>query len=402
MKKKPPYYNEAPKPVQEYYKKLNSADRFINKRDHIHYQALSTAMEELYEEGELRTDKLYNKETKDKFIDSLKDFFTKRYEKDTGIPPRTADSALAHYTGKDSSTLEQMMQNIGEEGTNIKSIYTLITHNQTKEGPKEYNETLKQNMYQAAGTHFEEKHLDDILEFLNKEGAIDRHINRDKMNLDNAKELLQVYRDYKSINKEDISNYYRERGQQQLPEYIKQHTGQVPDEGEMSKEMEETPENLGEKQLLQKSIENDELSSEELINKFEQGEEHEQDAVERALQSGEMAEEKQMKVVESILRPLIERWQSGEEGSQEKLENQIRGILDKNNNITHSVKEQVGQLGKQLEQSRRQTQPSGENMQTQPSQQPQYQEPEGEPARQQEEPAEEEQPAESEETDEKA
>ncbi|MFW5991278.1 MAG: hypothetical protein ACOCQX_03535, partial [Candidatus Nanoarchaeia archaeon] len=207
-------YESAPEPVKQYFDNLTSARKFRQGREHLDYKATAHAMDELFEDGYLHTDRLYNKETRDKVLDKISQFYQDKYEEVIGIEPETPDAALKHFTGKDNKTLETLLisQNQYSE-LNSDSLYELITKD---ENGNDYNKQVEKALRIRAGAHLKDEHLDQIADYLKKNTIFDELVNKELFNIEDAKDLLFIYHNEGAISEKLIIQNQRGR-----PPYLK-------------------------------------------------------------------------------------------------------------------------------------------------------------------------------------
>ncbi|MGM5482651.1 MAG: hypothetical protein ACQESF_04275 [Nanobdellota archaeon] len=344
-----PYYEKASEDVKKYLKNMDTADRYLKSRDHIHLKAVSASAEHLYEDKFLFTEHLTDANKRKTAIDAALKVYEKEYKEITGIEPESKDSALLYFTGKDTQTLDKILQQNSEsKDLELNDLYDIMKQIPTREGPKDYHNILKENLYSASGSHLKDEHLEDIIDFLNKDRGIDKHTYKDKITLDDAKELVQVYRKFGGIDKNYIHEHYNRKGKN--PIFIKQQTAPYTNT-EFSDELEDAAKGpVFKENEIYDDIKNHKVDSERLNEILTSGEDYEKEAVERALNEGEMSEENQKELLRNITLGNLRALEAGQI-TQKQFQNNIENYM-KNNKIVNSAKEEINNILREIHSQR--------------------------------------------------
>lgn len=364
MPKEIPNYENAPDHVKEYYQKLNRVDRYLRGRDHIIFKAVTTALDDLYEDGHLFTERLKEDQTRDKTVNTIRKFFVNEYEKNTGIKPQNEDTALRYFTGKNGSELDKLiLQQSKEEDLSANSLYEVVkaVRRDRHESQKDYNAYLQKIMYDAAGSHLKEEHLNDIVNFLNHDGNLEKCAYLDRIQLDDAKHLLQTYRNFDGLNQRKIE---RSLGGAKPP-YLKEYEGVLDTETELDEQIQEASKGQVRRDELYQRIKDDEVSNDELMQILSNRNDDRRGVISDSIDSGDMAPEKQAYIIGKILRSEINGAQSEEDSKR------IRKIIQdymQNPNIDDLAKQEIKRI---IQESQQRPQQRQMPPQRPPPQQPQ-------------------------------
>lgn len=175
---------EKPEHIAKYERLRKKFHKLLHTHSHHHTKAYLDAAEALLkdEEGNIDYEKLEDKNTQEKFVDKMMDFYLSKAKGVFKGKPKDEfeESLMMRYF--DTFTREELARLIKQHGKN----YTAELHEQQKE---KLQEGLIGKIGHLPHAHFREEHLPDIIKYVNAQDLVDPS----KMRLEDALSLLGIY-----------------------------------------------------------------------------------------------------------------------------------------------------------------------------------------------------------------
>jgi hypothetical protein len=198
-------------PVELFRKRSKRADDIVEATRLAYSDAYIQAAKKHLQgdnDEELDYDKLDDADTQEKFADEVSQHLyskAKSYFKSDvdGEDALKSDPMMRAYAG---TTKAEVLKSVRSHGKS----YSLNTHEQSRD---ETLQRVRQELKAAAGGHLKEEHKKGLIKDMD-------FVDPDKMTIDDAIQVAELYRQNKGLTKDQLKEIYQRQGQQS-PIYLK-------------------------------------------------------------------------------------------------------------------------------------------------------------------------------------
>ncbi len=177
--------------ITKHKKLYQSATKLLDTISHAHTEAYVTAVNKhlLDENGQVIYDKLLDNTIQQQFTKTMSDFYLgkaqKHFKIEKNLDDLSKDLLMQAYAGVTSSTLKDLVTRYNKR----------LTHQQFEQVKGQIQQRISQQLYGAAGSHLETSNIPDIV----KHVGLEAKVNSDKLDIEEARQLLQVFHEEGSI-----------------------------------------------------------------------------------------------------------------------------------------------------------------------------------------------------------
>jgi len=184
--------HKAVKHIEEFFQRSKKVNKIIDTTTNVHTEAYQSGLsldEMRDEEGNIDYKKLNDEGIQDKFLEKMVDTYLEGAVKDLKLKEKPEDyleqdRVLQAYIGVTRSELKKKLRK-------DKSKYTQVAHEELRD---KLIKAQKEKLFPLRAEHFEDKHINDILEHT---GA-DLYLNSDNIiSVNNVVPFLDLYKEKK-------------------------------------------------------------------------------------------------------------------------------------------------------------------------------------------------------------
>lgn len=193
---------EIPEHIKKYKSLKKKAKKITDTTEIEHSKAYLAAAEILKnEEGQIDYEKLEEPEVQEKFVSKMTEHYLERANKYFGSKVKPEDELqvnqlLKTYAGITRDQLSRFVKTFGEE-------YTQKKHEAVRD---KFMDEVREELAKTTAAHLKEEHAPDFLKGMK---GIDDIVDKEKVTLNDALILYNIYEKYGDITPKSIKSTYR-------------------------------------------------------------------------------------------------------------------------------------------------------------------------------------------------